>query len=56
MGKRKADKADKPRVVKTWRVRQDVVKEIAKLAKKYNYTESELIESAVLDFENAAGG
>lgn len=56
MVKKKARKADKPRSVKTWRIRQDVVKEITKLAKKYNYSESELIESAILDFENCAGG
>jgi hypothetical protein len=56
MAKKKADKATKPRKVKTWRIRQDVIKEIEKLSKRYGYSESELIETAVLQFEDADGG
>lgn len=50
MVKKKAKNADNPRIVKTWRIRQDVISTIAKIVKKYNVSESEAIEFSVLDF------
>lgn len=48
MVKKKAKKANKPRMVKTWRIRQDVVKELARQAKVNEKSESEILEDAFL--------
>ena len=43
----KAKTADKPRVVKTWRIKPEVVRTIKRLAKTGGCSESELVEKAV---------
>lgn len=43
----RAATAKKPRVVKSWRVRKDVVKMINKVADKLNISESEVVEEGV---------
>lgn len=53
MVKIKAEKADKPRVVKTWRIRRDVLKQIKALCKYHNYAECEVIEEAILEYANS---
>jgi hypothetical protein len=43
----KAKAADKPRVVKSWRIKSDIVKRIKALAVRQKKSESELVEMAV---------
>jgi len=43
----KAKTADKPRVVKTWRIKQTIVKRIKALSVREKKSESELVEMAV---------
>lgn len=47
MVKVKAKRADKPRVVKTWRLKSNVVRKIKKMAQTGACSESELVEKAV---------
>jgi hypothetical protein len=50
MAKKKAQRADKPRIVKTWRIKQETIKEIARCAKLYKVSESEIIEDAIYSY------
>lgn len=43
----RAKKTDKARVVKTWRIKEETAKEIARFAKKNKIAESEIIENAI---------
>ena len=48
----KAKKETKPRIRKTWRLQEITLKKVAKLAKKKNIAESEVIEILVFDYND----
>ena len=52
MVKKRAEKAEIPRVVKTWRIKPDIIKEIANLSKREKVAECEIIEAAVLGYKS----